>query len=109
MTPSAALEAFDMFKLLFFLLQLELFFVGATICKMSHLMALKVHEMRELYFFLFLHLSIIFVFVSFLTFDFALVGTNATHVTKLLWFLIMLSSVTFDFVHLSILLLKYFT
>ena len=45
-SPSAALEAFDMFKLLFFLLQLELFFVGATIYKMSHLMALKAHEMR---------------------------------------------------------------
>ena len=37
-----ALEAFDMFKLLFFLLQLELFFVGATICKMSHLMAIGI-------------------------------------------------------------------
>ena len=82
MTPSAALEAFDIFKLLFFLLQLELFFVGATICKMSHLMALKAHEMRELHFFLLLHLHIIFLLASFLVFDFALVGTNDTHVTE---------------------------
>ena len=82
-TPSAALEVFDMFKLLFFfLLQLELFFVGATICKMSHLMALKAHEMRELHFFLLLYLPIISFLASFLAFDFALVGTNATHVTE---------------------------
>ena len=79
---SAALEAFDIFKLLFFLLQLELFFIGATICNMSHLMALKAHEMRELHFFLLLHLPIIFLLASFLVFDFALVGTNDTHVTE---------------------------
>ena len=81
MTPSAVLEVFDMVKLLFFLLQLEFFFVGATVGKMSHLMSLKAHEMRELHFFLLLHLSIIFIFASFLAFDFTLVGTNATHVT----------------------------
>jgi len=107
-TPNVALEAFDMIKLLFFLFQLELFFVGATICKMSHLMALKTHEMRYLHFFLLLHLSIIFILAPFFAFDFALVGTNATHVTEVFFF-IMLSRVTFDFVHLSIFLLKYFT
>ena len=83
MTPSAALEAFDMFKLIFFLLQLELFFIGATICKMSHLIALKAHEMRELHFFFLRHLPITFLFAPFLAFDFALVGTNATHVTEI--------------------------
>ena len=35
MTPCAALEALDMLEPLFFFLQLELFFIGATICKMS--------------------------------------------------------------------------
>ena len=45
----------------------------------------------------------------FLAFDFALVGTNATHVTEASLVLIMLSRVTFDFIHLSILFLKYFT
>ena len=82
MTPSAALEAFDMFKLLFFLLQLELFFIGATICKMSHLMALEAHEMRELHFFLLFYVPIVFLLAPFLAFDFALVGTNDTHVTE---------------------------
>ena len=82
MTPSASLEAFDMFKSLFFLLQLEFFFVGATVGKMSHLMSLKAHEMRELHFFLLLHLPIIFLLALFLAFDFTLVGTNVTHVTE---------------------------
>ena len=59
MTPCAALEALDMLEPLFFLLQLELFFIGATIFKMSHFMALEAHEMRELLLFLLLHLSFI--------------------------------------------------
>jgi hypothetical protein len=45
-TPSATLEAFTMLEPLFFFLQLELFLVGATICKMSHFMAFEAHEMR---------------------------------------------------------------
>jgi hypothetical protein len=46
MTPSAALEALDMLDPLFLILQLELFLVGATICKMSNFMAFEAHEMR---------------------------------------------------------------
>jgi len=77
---------------------------------MSHLMALKAHEMRYLHFFLLLYLPIIFILAPFFAFDFALVGTNATHVTEVFFlFLIMLLRVTFDFVHLSIFFLKYFT
>jgi hypothetical protein len=46
MTPSVALEALDMLDPLFLILQLELFLVGATICKMSNFMAFEAHEMR---------------------------------------------------------------
>jgi hypothetical protein len=46
MTPSAALEALDMLDPLFLILQLELFLVRATICKMSNFMAFEAHEMR---------------------------------------------------------------
>jgi hypothetical protein len=46
MTPSAVLEALDMLEPLFLFLQLELFLVRATICKMSHFMAFEAHEMR---------------------------------------------------------------
>jgi hypothetical protein len=43
-TPSAALEALDMLEPFFFLLELELFLVGETICKMPHLIAFEAHE-----------------------------------------------------------------
>jgi hypothetical protein len=80
MTPCAALEALDMLEPLFFFLQLELFFVGATICKMSHFMTFEAHEMRELHLFLLLHLSFISSLAPSLAFDLALVEGNATHV-----------------------------
>jgi hypothetical protein len=46
MTLRAAVEALDMLQPLFFFLQLELFFIGATICKISYFMAFEVYEMR---------------------------------------------------------------
>ena len=70
MNPCATLEALDMLKPLFFLLQLELFFIGVTICKMSHLMTFEAHEMRELLLFLLLHLSFISSLVPSFAFDF---------------------------------------
>jgi len=62
MTSSAVLEAFDILEPLFFLYILELLFVRATICKMSHFMALIAHEKRELLSFLLLHLLFSFSF-----------------------------------------------
>ena len=62
MTPCAAFEALDMLEPLLFFLQLELFFIGATICKMSHIMAFEAHKMREPLFLLLLHLSPSFSF-----------------------------------------------
>ena len=76
MTPSAALEALHMLEPLFFFLQLELFFIGATICKMSHFMAFEAYEMRETLLFLLLYLSLSFSFAL----GYALlVEANATH------------------------------
>jgi hypothetical protein len=80
MTPCAALEALDMLEPFFFL-QLELFFVGATICKMSHFMTFEAHEMRELILFLLLHLSFISSLALSLALDLPLVEASATHVT----------------------------
>jgi len=48
MTPSAALEAFDMLKPLFFFHLLELLNIWATICKVSRFTALIAHGMRKL-------------------------------------------------------------
>ena len=46
MTPCVALEALDMLESLFFSLELELFFIWATIGKMPCFMAFEAHEMR---------------------------------------------------------------
>jgi hypothetical protein len=81
MTPSETLEALDMLEPLFFFLQLELFFIRATICKMSHFMAFKAHKIRELLLFLFLHLSFISSLPPSFAFDIALIEANAAHVT----------------------------
>jgi hypothetical protein len=77
MTPCVPLEALDMVEPLFFFLQLEFFFVGATICKMSYFMAFEAHKMREYLLFLLLHLS----FISSLALALSLVEANATHIT----------------------------
>jgi len=47
MTPSVALEAFDMLKPLFFFHLLELLNIWATICKVSRFMAPIAHGMRK--------------------------------------------------------------
>jgi hypothetical protein len=81
MTPCVALEALNMLEPLLFFLQLELFFIGATICKMSHFIAFEAHKMRELLLFLLLHLSFISSLAPSVALDLALVEFNATHVT----------------------------
>ena len=80
MTPSAALETLHMLEPLFFFYQLELLFVGATICRMSHFMVFEAHEMRELLLLLLLHLSFISSLAPSLVLDPALVEANVTHV-----------------------------
>ena len=80
MTPSAALETLHMLEPLFFFYQLELLFVGATICKMSHFMVFEAHEMRELLLLLLLHLSFISSLFPSFALDLALIEANATYV-----------------------------